>query len=197
MEKVLAPLFRNTPLALVVIGVVLIVIGATGGIEKLSLTVDSPYWRVVLAVMGFVVASFAGLLIWRERKIEASALDARQYGIEITAPLNGDTVDAQVGLVGRFKKKPPEGSVAVIEKVLASGVHYLQPAPFFNEKTSEWSSTYRIGSGERVLSIGILGKSAQVLRNYYLLCNETNKWQGLKELPPDFISCADVKIRRR
>ena len=126
-------------------------------------------------------------------------LDARQYGIKITAPLSGDTVDAQVDLIGSFKKKPPDpdDSVAVIEKALDTGDHYLQHAPFFDERTSQWSGRYRIGSGERILSIEILGKSARALRKYYIRVGNKTRWTGVGELPPDCISCDQVKIRRR
>jgi hypothetical protein len=195
MEKILAPLFKNTPLALAVIGLLLILIGATGGIEKLSLVIESLPWRIVMAGMGIVVAAFAALLIWRESKAEEPSADARKYGLKITAT---ETVGSDVKLEGSYRKKPPDGSVVIVERALATGDHYLQAAPYFDEKTSKWSGQYRIGSGERVLTIGILGKSAQALRDYYLLVGrQTTVWTGIKVLPPDLTHCDNVSVKRK
>jgi len=63
MEKILAPLFKNTPLALVVIGLFFILIGAAGGVEKLALVIDNLAWRIAISGMGTVVSLFAALLI--------------------------------------------------------------------------------------------------------------------------------------
>ena len=182
MEKILAPLFKNTPLALAVIGLLLILIGATGGIEKLSLVIDSLAWRLVMAGMGVVVASFASLLIWRESQVGEPTTDAQQYGLKITAT---ETIGAEVNLEGSYLEKPPISSVVVVETALGTGDHYLQAAPYFDERKSMWSGQYQIGPGERKLTIGILGKSAQALRDYYLLVGrETKVWTGIKDLSP-------------
>ena len=200
MEKILRslePLFKHTPPLLVVIGLALFIIGAAGGIERLHLIVDDPLWRIAMAVMGAVVAFFGGLLIWRESTVEKPSVLAKKCNLKITAPVNQATVDTEVTLVGTFKEKPPDDSVVIIEKALTRGEYFFQPSPYFDEKQQQWSGKYTIGSGERVLFIGIVGKSGQALRNYYsLVHNVTGKWVGIRDLPSDFVPCADVKITR-
>jgi hypothetical protein len=125
MEKILAPLFKNTPLALVVIGLVLIIMGAVGKIERFSLAIDSPYCRIGLAVMGAIVASFGGLLIWRENSIARPSVLAKKFGLQITSPVNGDLVNGRVGLVGRYRSKPADESITIIEASAESGNHFF------------------------------------------------------------------------
>jgi hypothetical protein len=192
MEKILAPLFKNTPLALVVIGLLLIVIGAAGGIEKLDLVIDNPGWRILITGMGAVVASFAALLIWRESGGEARVPDARQYGIEITAT---GTVGRRVNLEGRYRKKPPEDIVVIIERNNRTGDHYLQHAPNFDPKLPKWHGQYGIGSGERTLTIALMGKCAKSMKNYYDLVGTQTKWQGIRDLPSDFVRCDSVDVK--
>jgi len=194
MEKILAPLFKNTPLALGVIGLVLIVIGAAGGIEKLSLVIDNPAWRTVIAGMGTVVASFAALLMWRESSGEARAPKAREYGLKITATKMSGT---QVNLEGSYRRKPPEDMVLIVERNNKTGDHYLQHAPNFDPKLPRWYGQYGIGSGERTLTIAVMGKSAKSLKTYYdIVGTRTKQYQGIKELPPDLVYCDSVDVRR-
>ncbi|MCI0664304.1 MAG: hypothetical protein L0220_24865 [Acidobacteria bacterium] len=60
-------LLENTPLAIIVIGLVLFLIGANGGWSKADLKIDSPTWRSALAAMGFIVFAVGGLFLWQER----------------------------------------------------------------------------------------------------------------------------------
>jgi hypothetical protein len=190
MEKILAPLFKNTPLALVVIGLVLIIMGAVGKIERFSLAIDSPYWRIGLAVMGAIVASFGGLLIWRENSIALPSVLAKKFGLQITSPVNGDLVNGRVRLVGRYRSKPPDESVTIIEASAESGNHYFRSRPFFHENTPQWSAECDVGGGsgsERIYYVAVMGKSAEALRKYYFhVLDQTKQWPGIKELPVDF-----------
>jgi hypothetical protein len=198
MEKILKslePLFQHTPPLLVVIGLALFIIGAAGGSESLHLTVSDPLWRIAMAAMGTVVASFGGLLMWRESTVEKPSVVAKKCDLKITAQT---TVGDEIRLVGTFKKNPPDNSVVIIEKALIRQEYFFQPAPYFHQKELQWSGNLRVGSGERVLYIGILGKSGQSLRDYYLLVHQkTGKWVGMRDLPSDFVRCDDVKVTRK
>jgi hypothetical protein len=58
------PLIENTPLAVIVVGVFLFIVGAAGGFPTLRLEVKELGWRIALAVMGAIVAISGGLFIW-------------------------------------------------------------------------------------------------------------------------------------
>jgi hypothetical protein len=167
------------------------------GIDADHLTIAKPRSPKEQVYRGIAQFLKSGLPVEPLNQAPSLAALAKEYALMITTPVNGATVDAEVSLVGTFKKEPPEGSVVIVEKNLARGEYYFQAAPHFDANTSQWSGKYRIGSGERVLFIGVLGKSAQTLRNYFYRTGaHQNTWVSLTDLPPDLIMCDQVRVRR-
>src|SRR5260370_40421483 len=114
MEMVIKALLKNTPLAFVVIGLLLAIIGASGGMERLSLKIEEPAWRVALALMGTAVGGFGGRLIWRARSEGKSTSLAKECDLKITTPMSGTRVGEPIQYVGGYKKKAPEKSGVLI-----------------------------------------------------------------------------------
>jgi hypothetical protein len=201
VEKVIQALLKNTPLACVAIGVLLVLIGASGGMERFSLKIEEPAWRVALAVMGIVVAGFGGLLIWRAKNdVDPLAVSA-ECELRITTPMNGADVEERIQFAGSFKKKPPENSVILIEQSVATGDYWFKKRPIFDEKNKQWYTESRVGGEpgkQRVIYVAILGESGQALWDYYWrVGNETKQWPGMKLLTKDIKLCDSVKVRRK
>src|SRR5260370_31320680 len=138
MEMVIKALLKNTPLAFVVIGLLLAIIGASGGMERLSLKIEEPAWRVALALMGTAVAGFGGLVIWRARsEVNLHSL-AKECDLKITTPMSGPDVGERIQFGGSYKKKPPEKSVVLIEQSVTSGDYWFKKRPVFDEKNKQW-----------------------------------------------------------
>ncbi len=203
VEKIIKGLIKNTPLTLVVIGLFLVVLGATGGFQKLGIKVEDARWRIVLAVMGGVVAGFGVLVILRGHgDVETSAL-AKECDLKITSPKYNSDVDQKIRLEGTYRKKPPEKSLAVIELSPTSGKHYFKTQPpLFNEKEGQWWFTdIYIGGDpgkERILFLVILGEAGKALREFYVAVREeTGKTVGVKTLTPDVVQCDQVNVHRK
>jgi len=201
MEKIIQALLKNTPLALVVIGLLLAVIGASGGMEKFAIKVEDPKWRVALGVMGIVVAGFGALLIWRTRKEIAPQVLAQECELKITAPLNGAVVDESTQFAGSFKKIPSEGSIVLLEQSVTTGDYWFKKRPVIDEKNKQWYIDSRVGGEpgkERVIYLAIMGKSGQALWDYYRrVGEETKQWPPMRTLTTDIIICDNVRVRRR
>src|SRR6266849_2858680 len=201
MEKFFKALIRNTPLAIVVIGLFLTVIGAAGGLAKFNLTIPDPRWRIVLAVMGVVVAGFGILLIWRGTgEVESSAL-AKECKLTITAPTDGAEVDGNVQMVGTYEKKPPEKRIVFIERSVRSSRFYFRKCPMEFGKEKKWSAECQIGGdsgAKRMLHVAVTGSGGQALYDYYFrVLAETKQWPGIETLPPDIVFCDQVKVKRK
>jgi len=69
LDSVLEKLLNNTPLALVVIGVILFVTGAAGGLSPFSIQVAESGWRIALAILGLVLIGVGFGTIYRSRKL--------------------------------------------------------------------------------------------------------------------------------
>jgi hypothetical protein len=67
MEKAAANLIKNSPLAVIVIGAFLFLVGAGGGFPALKLHVDGN-WKAALAAMGAVLVAVGSLLLWKEHR---------------------------------------------------------------------------------------------------------------------------------
>jgi hypothetical protein len=201
MEKALETLIKNTPFALVVIGIALFLIGAAGGSERLGLRVAEPAWRLALLGMGTVVAGFGALLVWRGRgDVEPSVL-AREYGLKIKAPISGSDVGERIQVVGTYKERPPERSVVLIEQSARSGTYWFMKRPVFDDNSKQWLADCRVGGesgAQRYVHVAVIGRSAQAFWDYYFRAGEgTNHWPGIQTLPPDVILCDNIKVRRR
>lgn len=60
-------LIQNTPLAVILVGIFLVIVGAAGGWPTPKLEVRETGWRIALASIGAIAAVSGGLLFWFER----------------------------------------------------------------------------------------------------------------------------------
>jgi hypothetical protein len=206
-------LIKNTPLAILVIGVILFVIAAAGGWPNPPLPVHDWRWQIALGVMGVLTAGFGGLSYWRERTRKTDEDSHETYGIEITSPSNGETVAENFIVEGKYDVKPPDGAdVVVLEVSPKSGLYYPKTNKvFFDEKRKTWKTAsisialrqYR--SGERRLVAATMRKDNALWEYFYQVGNlirrqlvdQTIHIPGFAKLTPDIIKCHEIVIKRK
>lgn len=208
MDKFLKTLLKNTPLALIVIGVSLLLLGASGGFEKYGIKIDRVAWQITLALMGVVVASFGGFLALRGDVVaEASPAQlAKSWDLKITSHRNGDQVEPWISLRGTYSGMPDGGSVAIIEQSTVTKNWYFRKPPFFDEKNHQWFTDFHLGGAagqDRILYVAVLGKAARVLQDYYFALEKRASnaaWldgNWLEETAPDIFRQDQVIVRRK
>jgi len=87
MDKTIESLVKNAPLAIVVIGVMLCIIGAAGGLPvgESPLLVEDPAWRIGLAGMGILLVGVGVLLMLRASDEAPDWLSSRGLERQIEA----------------------------------------------------------------------------------------------------------------
>jgi hypothetical protein len=211
MKALIEKLIENTPLAILVIGVILFVMGAAGGWPNASLSVQDPRWKIALGVMGVVTAGFGGLSYWRERTRKTDEGSHETYGIEITSPSNGDTVGENFIVEGKYDVKPPDGvDVVLLEVSPKSGFYYPKTKKvFFDEKRKTWKTAsisiavrqYR--GGERTLVAATMRRDNALWEYFYQVSNlisrkdQTIHIPGFAKLTPDIIKCHEIIVKRK
>src|SRR6185503_2621682 len=125
-KAVLEKLIDRAPLAIVIIGVLVFIIGAAGGLPvgNPPLQVVDFVWRIGLGAMGLILTTAGLLLLVREGKIINSDPPVEHYGIKIVSPksgaqLNGDRHDFS----GIYKVKPRDKFVVFFE-IHTDNYHY-------------------------------------------------------------------------
>ena len=199
IEKVIS----NTPLALVLIGLLLVVIGAAGGWPSPALQVNESGWRIALAAMGVVVVGVGGLLLWREKAPPASTPSCEVYGIKIVYPRNGQEVEADFEIYGTYKTKPPnEKIVQVFHGPPGTPAYWpiIEAKVNFDVERKTWHTGARIGGNPapRDIVVALMEQAGQALCDYYhKVGEETGKWPGIITLTPDIVECDRVTIKRK
>jgi hypothetical protein len=204
-------IIENAPLALTILGVVLVLIGAAGGIkfQQLQIPVIDSYGRVTLGLIGLLVVLFGILLIWRERTRESIVKRPQNdyekdlgtgYGIKITSPKRNDRVSERFDVEGIYKTKPTdENSIWIIE--YRSDTHEFWPKrPVVFDPDNTWHLTITVG-GRHMQKLEIMvadvGQSGQALLNYSLkVGKESNRWISIEKLTPDITRLDSVTIIR-
>ena len=141
LEKII----ENTPLAFLVIGVILVVIGASQGLPYTPLQVKEDGWRLFLGVMGAITAGLGCLSFWRQiglptkQSQEGSDLKGKHetYGIKIISPPDGYPCGAgeKFRVEGKYDIKPPSGvRLAVHEVSPNSGSYYPKGKRFLSRE---------------------------------------------------------------
>ena len=200
MDTFLNALIKNTKLAVIVIGLLLILMGAGGGFPKLSLSINGMGWRIALFSMGAVVAGFGALLMWRS-KDEGAPVDSDLKGcaVKISLPLEGTSVEGQVKLMGTFQKLPQEDRVWVLERSLATGLYYFNGRLIFEPNKKQWFADYLVGGepgSERMVQIVAVGNAGKALVDYYYkVIKDTGRRVGLETITADIVPFDNVKLK--
>lgn len=206
MDKLLKNLLKNTPLALVVIGAFLLVVGASGGFEKYGFKIDKVAWQISLAVMGAVVALFGGFLLWRGESEEHTSQLAKGWNLKITSHKNGDQVDQHIELRGTYVGKPPRDAISILEQSTVTKHWYFRKPPLIDEKSGQWFTDFHlagVAGQKRILYLAVLGKAGRVLQKYFFMVEGQTKgatWledSWLEELSSNTITLLDQVIVHR
>jgi hypothetical protein len=200
VEKFLQALVKNTPLALIVVGLALGLVGASGGVARFSISVPDNRWKIFLAALGVVVTGLGALVMLRPKPEEQVLGPANKYKLKITEPWEGAIVKGRMEMGGTYEEKPPEDTVMLIEQSTRSGLYWFKRRPVFDHANKRWFADWTV-SGEPnrqvILHVATLGKGGQALSDYYFYVSETTKqWPGIKNLPPDVELCDHVRVIR-
>jgi len=205
-EKSLSILLKNTPLALIVIGILLCIIGAAGGWPYPTFKVDELAWRIILAFMGVIIAGTGILLLLRQPNRNDPIPDAKQYKFRITYPEHKGEVEVRDGFYevrGTYEKKPPAGySVTVFEIYPGIKTHYRPRAASLDDDDKTWRVP-RVWGGydsgaERRIGVALVGASARALFDFYQEVGEHYDWKnvpGIYGLTPDVRMCHEIRVR--
>lgn len=72
MDRIVESISKNTPLAVIVAGLVVVVIGAAGGVGQ-AIVISGLIWQVVLLIVGVIVAASGVVIAWRQRLSQADS----------------------------------------------------------------------------------------------------------------------------
>jgi ABC-type uncharacterized transport system permease subunit len=75
MKTAIAALIKNTPLAIIAIGIFLLILGAAGGSAYLKLEVKELSWQITLAIMGFTLVAGGFLSHWKQDRWQSVTAD--------------------------------------------------------------------------------------------------------------------------
>jgi hypothetical protein len=200
-KSIVLVLIQNTPLAVMVVGLFLLVLGAAGGWPKYELHITEPGWRIAIGVIGAITAGAGFLQYYHRPSFEKP--DAKKYGLRITSPQINEMVPNRISVRGTYEKKPSpdEFEVRVIELSLISQKHYPKRRVAFDERLKTWETIdFGIGggrsNGKRIIMVSLLGKGGQALCEYYDRAGEENKhhYPGIQKLTPDIIECDRITV---
>lgn len=113
-KSVLEKLIDRTPIAIILVGVVVFIIGAAGGfpVGNPPLHVADFAWRIGLGVMGLILVVIGVLLLWREGSFSKKDFD---IGNETLTLAEFPTLAAAVPLLSKITSYEQENlSLAII-----------------------------------------------------------------------------------
>ena len=153
-ESTLAKLIDRAPLAVIVIGVLVFIIGAAGGlpIGNPPLQVTDFAWRVGLGIMGLILVAAGllllshedGFLISRGRKATPS-----KYGVRIESPREGAQVNEFVDIAGSYAVKPPDNALRLFTVMPDGGSFWPQAIVQF-DADKKWHGKVRLSDAPRL-----------------------------------------------
>lgn len=175
-------LIKRPSLVLIVIGVLVFLIGAAGGLSlvgKFLLPAIDNYGRIALCSLGSILLIVGIILLVREQRhvngIAELKTAARSYGIKIDSHRDGTQVRTDlVDITGSYRVKPEDGVILQLFTIKTDDSGFW-PHPnteirFDNEK-KQWYGTVSLGANgsgySMFIAAALVTKSTQYLCNYY------------------------------
>ena len=194
-KTTIAKLIDRAPLAVIVIGVLVFVIGAAGGlpIGNPPLQVTDLAWRAGLGVMGLILVTAGLLLISRESGFPTAwnpKVSISKYGIKIESPREGAQVGESVDVFGSYTVKPPDHALRLFTIVPDGGSFWPQAIAQFDAADKKWRAKVKLSDAPRYamfIVAAIVDGPGQALWNYYYKLGEMTNWTPIDG---PFSSCA-------
>ena len=203
-ETTLAKLIDRAPLAVIVIGVLVFIIGAAGGlpIGNPPLQVTDFAWRAGLGIMGLTLVAAGLLLLSRENTLVRSRgkmATASKYGIKIESPREGAQVNEFVDIAGSYVVKPPDNTLRLFT-VVPDGGSFQPQAIIQFDADKKWHGKVRLSDAPRyamLIVAAIVDAPGQVLWDYYYKIGEKTNWSPIEGPFSAYASeCARVWVER-
>jgi hypothetical protein len=124
VKDIVSKLIDSVPSLLIVLGVLLLVLGLSGGITYNQwLPIPDLTARIASIAVGAIILGLGVSFGW-VAKTRTPALLAKNFGIEIEHPRNGDVVGT-VDVRGTLKKAPPDGYTLKIFRIYPGSGSFL------------------------------------------------------------------------
>lgn len=199
-KEIIAKIVDRAPIALVVIGAVLLFIAAAGGWSNPSFQISDPIWRIIVGIVAIAIVAMGGILGWHEKTGDGRPIETPQhYGIKIISPQEGASVREWVTVSGTYALKPTE-RVQLFAVSPDKHNYWPQEVVQYDELKKTWSGTVYIGGSPpqaTIIMVAIVGKCGQILCDYYAkVGRETGQWPSLERLTDDIIECDRIWVRK-
>jgi hypothetical protein len=180
------------------IGVLLFVIGADGGMPYTSIVIPDVTGRYAFMASGGVLALLGLFLFFLQSEL-GGVIDANKYEFKIGQPSTGDAVEPRYTLRGTYKKKPPSSYTAYIVELDPSTNRYRPRKPVIIENGGKWKAV-NVWSDEKsgrdlTAMVMLIGKNSQTLISYYDSIAAVRP--AIKSLPADCVECDRVDLKSK
>lgn len=201
----LAKLIDRAPLAVIVIGVIVFIIGAAGGLPlgNPPLQVTDFFWRIGLGAMGLVLVAAGLLLLSRENEFFVTLspkASAARYGIKIESPREGAQVGEWVDVSGSYAVKPPDNTLRLFTIIPDGGSFWPQAIAQLDAGEKKWHAKVRLSDAPRYamfIAAAIVDGPGQALWNYYYKLGERTNWTPIDGPFSSYaFECARVWVER-
>lgn len=206
MDKaIVEKLIDHAPLAVVVAGVIVFIIGAAGGlpIGTRALQIRDYGWRIGLGIMGAILVGTGLLLLTyghrRPTSEEVYTAQVRQYGIKFINPRDQKQEGGQyLEVIGHYTTKPPNDALWLFIVTPQDG-RYWPKANIQNfDSVKTWRGKVWIADGNYSANLvaAIVGKASQTWLRYYnnVVARQVSEAFLESPFPSDVSECDRVKL---
>lgn len=174
MWDFLSKISQNQPLALVVVGVILILIAAFGGVPPAGIQVQGAVWQAVLAAVGLVISFFGIWSVFGRSEHAATTgprFDPEKWACKITSPRNGEFMpDEKTDVRGTCSPLPSPYELRIFDKDTGTNYyrHGIQATISSDGQWEAQNVDVSARPGEpRAIVAAVVGPCGQAFCNYY------------------------------
>jgi hypothetical protein len=199
----LSELIKNQAFLLIILGVLIFVVSAAGGISHWQFVIPQGPWQYASAVVGLSLAGAgAAMTRWSASSV---SIDAKKFGFKISIPVHKDPVamqDMHYVVSGTYKKRPPENYVPyIVEIEYHDNEIKYRPRKLAVIEDTGWHAKGVWGGDkpniERTIVVALVGAGGQAQFKYYDTVGKTYNYDRrppIDTLGPDIYVCDRIRF---